>query len=151
MRSLILNPTDTSQWYTLILEAESQTQIHLNVETESYLVFLLMRSSRSTQWLNSIIGIEFMDAFQQKGRQQKQMLMDIGDKSLLLSGFFLENVLQRNLDPKYFINIGQIAYASVGAFPDEAQHQLYKDLSENFLNLKEILKQAKQIYSKDIN
>jgi hypothetical protein len=151
MKSLILNPTDTSQWYTLILEAESKSQINLNVDTESYLVFLLMRSSRSTVWLDSILGIELMDALQQKGHQQKQMLMDIGDKSLLLSGFFSENVLKRKLDPMYFVKIGQIAYASVGAFPDESQHQLYKNLSENFLNLKEILKQAKQIYLHELN
>jgi hypothetical protein len=151
MKSLILNPTDMSQWYTLILEAESKSQIYLNVDTESYLVFLLMRSSRSTGWLDSILGIELMDALQQKGHQQKQMLTDIGDKSLLLSGFFFENVLKRKLDPMYFVKIGQLAYASAGAFPNESQHQLYKHLSENFLNLKEILKYAKQIYISDFN
>jgi len=139
MKSLILNPTDTSQWYTLILEAESHTQIHLNVDTESYLVFLLMRSSRSTIWLDSTVGMELMYALQEKGRKQKQMLLEIGDKSLLYSGFFYENTIKRQLDPMYFVNIGQIAYASVGSFPDESDYKLYHDLSDNFLSLKEIL------------
>lgn len=143
MNNLILNPTDTSQWYTLILEAQSHTQIYLNVDTESYLVFLLMRSSKSTVWLDSIVGIDLMQALQCQGRKQKQMLVDIGDKSLLLSGFFSENVAKKQLDPMYFVRIGQMAYASVGAFPDESNHQLYHDLSDNFLSLKKILSQIK--------
>ena len=143
MKSLILHPTDTSQWYTLILEAESYTQIHLNIDTESYLVFLLMRSSKSTLWLDGMVGTDLMQALQHHGRKQKQMLLDIGDKSLLLSGFFPENVVKKQFDPMYFVRIGQIAYASVGAFPDESDHRLYHDLSENFLALKEILTQVK--------
>jgi hypothetical protein len=146
MNSLILHPTDTSQWYTLIAEAESATKISLNVDTESYLVFLLMRSSRSTVWLDSLIGVELMDALQHKGQQQKQRLLEIGDKSLLFSGFFTENTLKRKLDPMYFVNIGQIAYASVSAIGDDNEHHLYKDLSDNFLSLINLLQHVKTIY-----
>ncbi len=146
MKSLILYPTDTSQWYNLILESESKLQINLHIDTESYLVFLLMRSSRSTVWLDSLIGVELMDALQHKGQKQKQMLVEIGDKSLLFSGFFPENTQKRKLDPMYFVNIGQIAYASVGAFPDEPRHELYHNLSDNFESLTKILLTARDIF-----
>ena len=151
MKSLILNPTDTSQWYSLILEAESITKINLDIDSESYLVFLLMRSSRSTAWLDSLIGVELMDALQQKGQKKKQMLLDVGDKSLLFSGFFPEHVIKRKIDPMYFIQLGQIAYASVSSFPDESKNKLYKDLSDNFLCLRELLIGARKIYQTDCN
>ena len=66
MTTLILQPTDTSQWYTLIIEAQSKSQIILPEDTESYLVFLLMRSSTNTIWLDAIIGMDYMLALQTK-------------------------------------------------------------------------------------
>jgi hypothetical protein len=145
MQPLILHPTDTSQWYSLIMEAQVQSKINLPVDTESYLVFLLMRSSKTTDWLDSIIGVDLIHALEKKGRQQKQLLLEVGDKSLLLSGFFPELVAKRKLDPMYFVHIGQIAYASVGAYPDEPAQKLYCTLSDQFLTLQSLLKTAKNI------
>jgi len=71
MTPLILHPTDTSQWYSLIIEAEAQINVNLNIDTESYLVFLLMRSSKSTLWLDSSVGMDFMHAMQHSGQIQK--------------------------------------------------------------------------------
>lgn len=146
MKSLILFPTDTSQWYNLILEAESKTQIHLHVDTESYLVFLLMRSSRSTIWLDSLVGQELLQALQHKGQKQKQMLVEIGDKSLLFSGMFPGHAEKKKIDPMYFVTIGQIAYASVGSFPDEPKYKLFHDLSENFQSLSKLLLTVRDIF-----
>ena len=145
MKPLILHPTDTSQWYSLIMEAEMQSNISLPVDTESYLVFLLMRSSKKTDWLDSIIGIDLIHALEKKGHQQTQLLLDVGDKSLLFSGFFPELVAKRQLDPMYFVHIGQIAYASVGAHPNEPEQKLYYMLSEQFITLQSLLKTAKNI------
>jgi hypothetical protein len=147
MAALILHPTDTSQWYSLIIEAEAHININLNIDTESYLVFLLMRSSKSTLWLDSSIGMDFMHALQQSGQIQKTKLIDVGDKSLLVSGFFPEFAQKKRLDPNYFTQIGQIAYASVGCLADDSQNQLYQSLSQQFLTLKTVLHQARKLFS----
>lgn len=146
MKSLILHPTDTSQWYSLILEAQSEAKICLSESSESYLVFLMMRSSQNTIWLDSIIGMDLMQALQLKGRQQKQMLVEIGDKSLLLSGFFPELVIKRQLTPQYYVNIGQIAYANVGNYADIREYELYQELSERFISLQQILEKARTLF-----
>lgn len=143
MTPLVLHPTDTSQWYALILEAESQTKINLAEETESYLVFLLMRSSKNTLWLDSMIGMDYLKALQEKGHIQQQLLIEVGDKSLLLSGFFSEITRKQQLDPKYYADIGQLAYARLGAFPNHARQKLYHDLSKQFYNLQQVLQAAK--------
>lgn len=146
MTPLILHPTDTSQWYSLIIEAQSQINVNLNIDTESYLVFLLMRSSKSTEWLDSSVGMDFMHALEQSGQTQKTMLIDVGDKSLLVSGFFPELAIKRRVDLSYFTQIGQIAYASVSTLPDHPQYQLYHKLSEQFLTLQAILSKARTIF-----
>lgn len=146
MTTLILHPTVTSQWYSLIMEAQAQININLQTDTESYLVFLLMRSSESTHWLDTSIGMDFMQAMQHSGQTQKTMLIDVGDKGLLVSGFFPELALKRRVDLNYFTQIGQMAYASA-ANPFEApENQLYQELSQQFLTLKAILKQARSLF-----
>lgn len=149
MKPLILHPTDTSQWYSLLMEAQALSNIFLPVDTESYLVFLLMRSSKNTTWLDSIIGMDLLHALEKKGQQQKQLLLDVGDKSLLLSGFFPEQLSKRQLDPMYFVHMGQMAYASVGAHPEETAPQLYYMLSEQFIVLQSLLKTTKNICQLD--
>ena len=39
MNTLILHPTDMSQWHALVYEAQANTQIILPENSESYLVF----------------------------------------------------------------------------------------------------------------
>ena len=43
MSKLVLHPTSTAQWHSLVCEAESASNIYLDEELQSYLVFLLMR------------------------------------------------------------------------------------------------------------
>ena len=47
MKNLILHPTDISQWYALVTEAEVATHQNLTEDTESYLVFLLQRFAQT--------------------------------------------------------------------------------------------------------
>jgi len=49
MSQLILYPTETAQWHALVNEAQVSTRLMLNEDTESYLVFLLMRFSQSSE------------------------------------------------------------------------------------------------------
>ncbi len=41
MGVLLLQPTTTAQWQSLVKDAESSSNLRLNNELESYLVFLL--------------------------------------------------------------------------------------------------------------
>ena len=50
MNKIILHPTETSQWHALVNEAQAASRLILNEDTESYLVFLLMRFAHETQW-----------------------------------------------------------------------------------------------------
>ncbi len=88
MKKLILHPTDISQWHALVLEAQATTRLVLNENTESYLVFLLMRFSQGPKLIESVIALDFLESMHRSRPLQMQLMRDVGDKSLLFCGLF---------------------------------------------------------------
>src|SRR3990167_7670565 len=107
MSKLILYPTDTCQWHALVNEAQAATQLILDENMESYLVFLLKRFSESSQWVESLVALDFLEAMQVSSRRQVELLRDVGDKSLLFSGLFPEVAAHRHVRLTYFTEMGQ--------------------------------------------
>ncbi len=146
MKNLILHPTDISQWYALVSEAEASTQIVLNENTESYLVFLLQRFSQSPQLAESILAIDFLESMSCIGKKQIEKLIVVGDKSLLLSGLFPGVAQKRNVTLDYYVDMGKAAYLSVSELQSKPESELYLDLSKHFPNLQTILQAIRGDY-----
>ena len=139
MKKLILHPTDTSQWYALVNEAQAMTSLILNENTESYLVFLLMRFSQSTQLIESVIALDFLESMHASGKRQVELLREVGDKSLLFCGLFPGMAIKRHVRLDYFSEMGQAAYLSVGELQESELAELYFQLSAQFVNMQQIL------------
>ena len=138
MRPLILHPTDISQWHALVHEAQTTTRLVLNENTESYLVFLLMRFSHGPKLVESVIALDFLNAMHQKHRQM-DLLRDVGDKSLLFCGLFPGIAERRHLNLSYFAELGQAAYLTIGESQTPQTANLYYQLSMQFVSLQHIL------------
>ena len=139
MTKLILHPTDTSQWHALVNEAQASTQLVLNENTESYLVFLLMRFSQSTQLMESVMALDFLESMHVTSRRQAALLREVGDKSLLFCGLFPGMADRRHVRLDYFTEMGQAAYLSVGELEERETASLYFQLSEQFIKMQQIL------------
>lgn len=139
MTKLILHPTDTSQWHALVNEAQAATRLVLNENTESYLVFLLMRFSQTTQLLESVMALDFLDSMHAQGRRQVDQLREVGDKSLLFCGLFPGMADKRHVRLDYFSDIGQAAYLTAGELEEAESAMLYFQLSEQFSIMKNVL------------
>ena len=139
MTKLILHPTDMSQWHALVNEAQAATSLVLNENTESYLVFLLMRFSQTTQLIESVMAFDFLESMQLPGKRQVELLRDVGDKSLLFCGLFPGMAVKRHVRLEYFSELGQAAYLTVSELEDRESADLYLELSAQFLNLQHIL------------
>jgi hypothetical protein len=139
MKKLILHPTDTSQWHALVNEAQASTRLVLNENTESYLVFLLMRFAQTTQLLESVIALDFLNSMQVSGQRQIERLRDVGDKSLLFCGLFPGIAEKRHVRLDYFSDMGQAAYLTVSELQDNASAALFFQLSHQFTVLQQIL------------
>ena len=114
MKQLILHPTDISQWYALVNEAQAATQLMLNENTESYLVFLLMRFTQGPKLIESIVAVDFLESMHKPRTLQMELLRDVGDKSLLFCGLFPGIAKKRHVSLEYFSEMGQAAYLTIG-------------------------------------
>lgn len=139
MGKLILHPTETCQWHALVNEAQAATKLILNEHTESYLVFLLMRFTHTTQLVESVVALDFLNSTQTVGQQQIERLRDVGDKSLLFCGLFPGMAKKRHVSLEYFKEMGQTAYLTAGELITHHTSDLYFQLSEQFSNLQRIL------------
>lgn len=139
MKKLILHPTEISQWHALVNEAQASTRLMLSENTESYLVFLLMRFIQGNKLIESVIALDFLESMHKPRRRQVELLRDVGDKSLLFCGLFPGIAKKRNLSLDYFVDMGQAAYLTIGELY-ESQSRLFFQLSDQFIVLQQILR-----------
>jgi len=139
MESLLLQPTATAQWYTLINEAQASCAIHLEEELESYLVFLLMRFTGKPEMASSVLGLDFLNSGQEIGAHQKDLLKDVGDKCLLFAGLFPGRAKTRHVGVSYFVRLGQSAYSALSVHPTQNFSTLFKTLCEGFTPMMDVL------------
>ncbi len=139
MSNIILHPTDLSQWHAFVNEAEASTQLILNENTESYLVFLLMRFAQKSQLMDSILAMDFLHGQHTSAKKQVDFLRDVGDKSLLFCGLFPGIAKRRNVSLAYYKNMGQSAYLTLSELQEPELSSLYLELSLQFERMQLIL------------
>lgn len=147
MSRIKLHPTTTASWQSLVLEAQDSSHITLTDDLQSYLVFLLMRFIDDANIHTKPIAIELLESLQQQGRMQQSTLRDVGDKCLLLSGFFPGLAERRLVTVSYFVGMGRNAYSVLSHLSKEASAQLYHDLSHGFVPLMDILQTIREMSS----
>jgi hypothetical protein len=146
MKQLILHPTDISQWHALVNEAQSSTRLVLNENTESYLVFLLMRFSQGPKLIESIVAMDFLECMHKPRLLQVELLKEVGDKSLLFCGLFPGIAEKRNVSLSYFSDMGKAAYLTAGEMQEKQNATLYFQLSSQFITLQQILQAIRGQY-----
>ena len=146
MSKLILYPSDISQWHALVNEAQLSTQMQLNQETESYLVFLLMRSSQSTGWIDSVVALDALEARHSLPKHKIEILCEVGDKSLLFSGLFPGIAERRHVSLQYYTEMGRAAYLTVSELQPPQSALLYKQLGKQFKALQTVLQSMRSDY-----
>ena len=146
MKQLILHPTDISQWHALVNEAQAATRLILNENTESYLVFLLMRFSQGPKLIESVVALDFLESMRKPRQMQLELLRDVGDKSLLFCGLFPGIAKRRHVSLSYFSDMGQAAYLTVGELQGSETSHLYLQLSAQFITLQQVLQAMRGEY-----
>ena len=139
MNRLILHPTDICQWHALVNQAQVAAHLSLSENTESYLVFLLMRFSMTADWLESVIALDYLESMHHHEPSQIELMREVGDKSLLFSGLFPDLARRRRVSLDYYINMGRSAYQTVSELQTPDQALLYVQLSNQFINMQTIL------------
>lgn len=126
-------------WREVLRESEARTGEQLDEDREAYLVFALLRHCQDTALLRRIMALEYFDAFEASGMQRIDALRDVGDRCLLLSGLFPRLAERRRVSLRYYIDIGQGAYAAVGELARRIYGDLFAQLAEGFESMVRVL------------
>ena len=150
MSNLILQATTTAQWLTLVSEAEQATGHWLDEESESYLVFLLIRHTDDSQLITQIVGQDYLQSQNLPPNQRQQQLRGVGDHCLLFSGLFPHQAERRHVKLSYFVDLGRSAYQEAANNCQQTLVSLYQHLASEFLSLMEILQGIRTLNNQTI-
>ena len=142
MKRLILNPTDVSQWHSLVLDACGHCHAILPEDIESYLVFMLMRHTQNAQLSSTIVALEYLESYQYIGSYRTDSLRTVGDKCLLLSGLFPDLAERRRVNIAYYVAIGKSAYYHLA---HEGSQTLFENLYLQFEPMQEVLQAMRHL------
>lgn len=148
MKSLLIEPTSTALWYSLVNQAEQACAIQLHQDLENYLILLLQRFTNEVAFSNKIMGLEFLNTLHQTGVQQQDALRDVGDQCLLISGLFPGRAEKRNVRISYFISIGQNAYAELAQHTSQGRAPLFTHLYQQFVRVMDVLQATRELSDK---
>lgn len=141
MNNFKLQPTSIAGWHALVTEAEAQSGVKLAEDLQNYLIITLDAFLKSETLLSSVIAIEFFDSIQLKGKEGCRKLRKIGDRCLLLAGLFPESAYRKNVNPTYFIKIGEQAYQIIAVkyAAKHSEQKLFTQLSDDFTTITDVL------------
>ncbi len=141
MNRLILRSTSLAQWYSLVNEAEDFYDNHLDIDLESYLVYLLERYTNKPELIGTILSLDYLSSLETTGKLRAERLRDVGDKCLLFSGFFPEFAHKRHVTVSYFVELGKKAYTYLALLNENGllAPELYALLKKHFVNLLDLL------------
>lgn len=144
MKKLLIHSTQTAAWHALVNEAESLRKINLEVELESYLVFLLMRFSERPELAASVLGLDFLESAQQIDKKP-YLLKEVGDKCLLHAGLFPEHARKRRVTPEYFVKLGKMAYSTLAVALETNDSDLFETICGYFVPMIEVLSATREV------
>lgn len=148
MRRFVLHPTPTAQWHSLVCEAEVASNIYLDEELQSYLVFLLMRYLDKPGMAAKILALDYIDSMLSTGLRQEEKLRDVGDVCLIHAGLFPERARRKRVSEQYFIELGCGAYQQLSVVVENQIADLYYRLSRSFLSIRDLLQAMSNLEGK---
>ena len=133
-------------------DAASKQKTDLDDQTREYLVQLLTtfsdRGALYTENLDDLmdepIGVQVLKAMQAPPSKRFQMMRQVGDYSLYVTGFFADSITRSMNDEKYYIDLGAGAYQNaarslVRGGEDNPFRKLLTDLSGRFVQFVDLL------------
>lgn len=128
----------TSQWHTLVTDAQSACGVQLKLNIEGYLVNTLVNYSQRPEIAARIFAIDYMLAQNKQGQVRHIQLRDVADQCLLYAGLFPQYAKHHNVKASYYINIGRSAYSDLSNAKNTYTN-IFAELSECFVELMDTL------------
>lgn len=130
----------TALWQDLVREGEQRCGAQLDENSESWLVFTLMRHLGSTALAEPAMALVYLDALHTAGgARRSQALQDVGERCLLIAGLYPELAQRRRVSQRYYIELGQGAFRQLADEARRAMAELYEGIARQFARLVRVL------------
>lgn len=144
--------TPEQLFVSLIRDARVPARVEVGAMIESYLVQLLSQSITSAGESVSAKDETFAEAYlrsqREAGGAQEATLRGIGDRALLLSGYYSESLIKKTMKPTYYHSMGKAAYAGVAGINGQSKiGSLFLELSSRFEELVRLLGEVSELGS----
>jgi hypothetical protein len=127
-------------WQALIRDGAARRRLALDECEECYLGFVLIRHQRDAQLGARVLALDWLGAHEERGQQRVDALRDVGDRCLLIAGFYPELAQRRRVSTDYFIELGRGAYAAVADCARGGEASLFAQLARAYLRLVRVLR-----------
>ena len=78
------------------------------------------------------LGVHFAKALQEEGIRQRDVLRQVADRSLFVSGFFADSLNRSLVDVDYYMQLGEYAYGSLARQGDGTFGDVFDELAAKF-------------------
>jgi hypothetical protein len=134
MTAILADAAPLELWTDLVREAESAVGTRLDEELESYLVFLLIAHTRDVHLHGNAVALDYLLA-RAGGAQRREELRQVGDRCLLLAGFYPEQAERRMVTIDYFLALGSNAYDELSTTLRAGLAELFRRLARAYARL----------------
>lgn len=134
MEKKVLVGTEEEVVLQAVMEGEHRSKQSLEEELRAFLVFALLRLMPSSRGFVDNLTFYLTSAW---GRVPQPLLWrNVGDSALVLAGFFPRHANRCNVDPAYYIAMGQQAYLHMSMYDADWNWKL---ASKSFSKLVDVL------------
>lgn len=78
------------------------------------------------------LGVRFAKALQEEGIRRRDVLREVADRSLFVSGFFADSLNRSLVDVDYYMQLGEYAYGSLARQGDGTFGDVFDELAAKF-------------------
>jgi hypothetical protein len=133
----------------LVEEAMDHQHVDADQLTAGYVVHMLSAFARydargDAALSGEPLAMRLGQALESGGSRRRELLRQVGDASLFVSGFFPDRLRRSLVDVDYYATLGGYAYSSLGQREDEALAPVFAELAEQFLTFVDVLSEVSE-------
>ncbi len=135
----------------LVHEAADRQQLEAMDLTLYYLVQMLSSFARAEDRAGEEVrrdgrplALRLGEALDSGGGRQRELLREVGDSSLFLTGFFPDRLRRSPVDVDYYAALGGYAYGSLGQRDDDTLAPVFAELAQQFLAFVDVLNEVSE-------
>jgi hypothetical protein len=141
MSDAVLRRETAAEYFKELVEGALARQGIAAGELTSFYVVNLLTGflRRPAQDDGTPLALRLGEALDAAGTRQREILKQIGDESLFISGFFPDSLQRRTVDVDYYVSIGGTAYTALSRYELDTFSPVFAELADNFVAFVDVL------------